>query len=170
MALACRVLSLLCGISGLITGARSELGASRNQCPEGWTRLDNRCFIIRNAILTFAEAEENCKSLGGNLASIHSPVEQALIDGLTEVLLEPDISGDFWIGLSFSLQEQTFVWTDGSDFDFDILLESVGAIDGIAPCSVSDGEAWFETSCTDSNRFICVRDVFQCVSICMQEE
>nr|XP_057908257.1 galactose-specific lectin nattectin-like isoform X2 [Doryrhamphus excisus] len=152
---------------------------SCNQCPTGWTRLDNRCFIVRNDRLTFAEAEENCKRLGGNLASIRSPVEQALIDVLTEeVLLNLEVDeevteglvngGDFWIGLHFSTEEEDFVWTDGSDFDFD-LLNSVGDIDDIPFCVLFDGGVWSEASCSESNSYVCARDVFQCVSICMQQ-
>ncbi|XP_061781251.1 snaclec 4-like [Nerophis lumbriciformis] len=123
MALELCVLSLLCGISGLFTGAASQSTASsedagasmrNNQCPGGWTRLDNRCFILMRQQINFTAAEATCNLFGGNLASIHNQVEASVISGffINLEILSP------WIGLRNESGESDLFWTDQSEVDF----------------------------------------------------
>uniref|UniRef100_A0A8P4PXN6 C-type lectin domain-containing protein n=1 Tax=Dicentrarchus labrax TaxID=13489 RepID=A0A8P4PXN6_DICLA len=41
-------------------------------CPSGWTAFNSRCFLYVPRVLNWAQAERNCQSMGGNLASVHS--------------------------------------------------------------------------------------------------
>ncbi|XP_061758685.1 galactose-specific lectin nattectin-like isoform X2 [Nerophis ophidion] len=162
------VLFLICGISGLFTGAESSENEASvrnpdNQCPEGWTRLDNRCFILGTIPMNFTAAEATCNQFGGNLASIHNQMEVSVINGLTFIR---DIS-EPWIGLRNEV-DLDLSWTDQSEVDF-FLRPS----DNDGECgtqNVDDGETFWKFSPCDTERpFVCARDVYQCVSICMQE-
>ncbi|XP_034533053.1 C-type mannose receptor 2-like [Notolabrus celidotus] len=51
-------------------------------CPSGWTRYETRCFRFYVSQLAWAIAERNCRTRGGNLASVHSYAEYNFIKGL----------------------------------------------------------------------------------------
>uniref|UniRef100_A0A8P4GQF2 C-type lectin domain-containing protein n=1 Tax=Dicentrarchus labrax TaxID=13489 RepID=A0A8P4GQF2_DICLA len=38
-------------------------------CYFGWTAFNSRCFLYVPRVLNWAQAERNCQSMGGNLAS-----------------------------------------------------------------------------------------------------
>ncbi|KAM9829860.1 ladderlectin-like [Syngnathus typhle] len=111
-------LVLLCGISGLLTGVWSAtiVPAKGNNCPKGWTQLDCFCYIYEDERRTFADAESVCNILGGNLVSIHSDLENAL---LFELFKAGPSAGAMWIGLTDAVLETDYMWTDGSNVDFD---------------------------------------------------
>jgi hypothetical protein len=82
------------------------------ECPAGWTQFENHCYIAKNTVLCWAEANKSCLSLGGNLTSIHSRAELDFVGGLL-----PGYS--FWIGgTRDGLAEWT--WTDGSVWDYEL--------------------------------------------------
>merc|ERR1712048_645769 len=47
------------------------------ECPKGWTTVENRCFKYDGTKRNFADSEKYCKSQGGNTASIHNNAENA---------------------------------------------------------------------------------------------
>jgi hypothetical protein len=51
-------------------------------CPSGWEQLYDHCFLYVNSGLSWPNAENDCVSIGGHLASIHNAMEQALIEQL----------------------------------------------------------------------------------------
>ncbi len=68
------------------------------------------CFKSR----PWVDAETDCVALGGHLASIHSQAEHdEVVSGAYAVA-----GGEWWIGLTDSAAEGTFVWTDGTPLDF----------------------------------------------------
>ncbi|XP_061825986.1 snaclec B1-like [Nerophis lumbriciformis] len=97
MVLAVGVFFLLCGISGLFTEARpwGHLHKYDLKCPEGWTQLEDHCYIFQAENRTYADAESTCNLLGGHLASIHSELENELV-----IELVREACADYaWIGL-----------------------------------------------------------------------
>uniref|UniRef100_A0A4W6EU42 C-type lectin domain-containing protein n=1 Tax=Lates calcarifer TaxID=8187 RepID=A0A4W6EU42_LATCA len=90
-------------------------------CPPDWTRLGSRCFIFQNSHRSMGDAENICLSLGGNLASVHSAAENRL---LRELIRKE--SGEAFTNtqdLPSCLQkkpEGQWMWTDGSNFDYQI--------------------------------------------------
>ncbi|XP_061532454.1 ladderlectin-like [Phycodurus eques] len=118
MAFALRLLFLLCGISGLLTGVWSIRVSSHkeNNCPKGWTRLDCNCYIYEHEARTFADAESICNILGGNLASIHSDLENAFVREL--IRAGGDNANEGWLGLHDAIESGDYIWTDGSEEDF----------------------------------------------------
>nr|XP_009671983.1 PREDICTED: LOW QUALITY PROTEIN: macrophage mannose receptor 1-like [Struthio camelus australis] len=86
-------------------------------CPETWLLFNNKCYKIfgysEEERLTWHAARSTCIELGGNLASIHNEQVQAFF-----TLLLKDISDETWIGLNDINNENTYLWTDGSLFDY----------------------------------------------------
>lgn len=66
--------------------------------------------------LSFWDAELVCNSWGGNLASIHSNEEN---NQLFDHIIESGEMRPMFMGLTtHGLGEESWVWTDGSTFDF----------------------------------------------------
>ncbi|XP_074555316.1 uncharacterized protein LOC141811233 [Halichoeres trimaculatus] len=97
--------------------AEEELDVEkRASCNCGWTLIGQRSFLYVSDRMTWDDAEKNCISLGGHLASVHSQWEY---DQIREVFSDPtNEKPDTWIGGSDRKQEGVWRWTDGSSFNF----------------------------------------------------
>ncbi|XP_034742576.1 macrophage mannose receptor 1-like [Etheostoma cragini] len=78
-------------------------------CPQNWEKLASKCYrIINTQKETWVGAKTQCKTMGGNLASILSrPVQVFLTTKLAEAP-----TTDLWIGL-FNVHGNPFLWADG---------------------------------------------------------
>ena len=74
--------------------------------------LNNFCYIFSDTSLNWQAAEDSCVDWGGHLASIHSELENFAINSIRD---ESDFT---WIGLSDTVRDGDYVWTDGTIFDF----------------------------------------------------
>ncbi|XP_077369796.1 lithostathine-1-beta-like [Festucalex cinctus] len=151
-----------CGIVALTQASPRRSEIADNHCPKGWTQLDEYCYIYEHDPRTFPDAERVCNILGGNLVSINSRKEHALVvelirEGAGEVV-------DTWIGLHDTIEEDDFLWTDGKIVNF----RNFGATQpdnggvGIEEDCVeieADDELWDDDECTDENPFVCIRPV-----------
>ncbi|CAJ1085704.1 type-2 ice-structuring protein-like isoform X5 [Xyrichtys novacula] len=90
--------------------------AERFFCLWGWTRIGHRYFRYISKHLTWAQAENNCKSLGGHLASVHSGWEYQQIKAL--VARGGGGNQNAWLGGSDCHSEGHWSWTDGTCFNY----------------------------------------------------
>ncbi|XP_049608624.1 galactose-specific lectin nattectin [Syngnathus scovelli] len=153
--MALRALLLLCGISGLLTGAFS-VNVTVPECPAGWVRLEDRCFIYRDNALNFTTAEGMCNNAGGTLATISNSVENALAFQLVRDANNGSVV-DTWIGLHDGITEGKFVRTDGSKSKFfDFRANQPDNFAGNEDCVEIDNEGqWNDETCTDRQDFLC---------------
>ncbi|XP_041098899.1 lectin-like [Polyodon spathula] len=85
-------------------------------CLKGWSSFKNKCYQYVRDRKTWADAELYCRSLGGNLASIHSVEDNQAIQNL---IRNNDASNGYtWIGGSDCFKEGSWYWTDGSKWDY----------------------------------------------------
>ncbi|XP_041841868.1 ladderlectin-like [Melanotaenia boesemani] len=102
---------LLCAMVALSRGADVS-----PTCPDNWTKINSRCFGYVLTTMSWSEAERNCVSMGGHLASVHSADEyqdvQSLIWSITHNYK------DTWVGGSDQSKEGVWTWTDGTIFLF----------------------------------------------------
>uniref|UniRef100_A0A3Q2Z1Q6 Snaclec echicetin subunit beta-like n=1 Tax=Hippocampus comes TaxID=109280 RepID=A0A3Q2Z1Q6_HIPCM len=160
MAFTLRLLFLLCGISGLLTGAWSwsfqNIQAKDNNCPKGWTRLDCFCYIFQRDPRNFADAESVCNILEGNLVSIHSFLENAFVRELAAAGGNVD---QIWIGLTDALMPTDYIWTDGTINNFENFIAPPPDNDNdCVELRQSDGQ-WRTDECTEEEQYVCIRDV-----------
>nr|XP_057907518.1 ladderlectin-like isoform X2 [Doryrhamphus excisus] len=159
MAFTIGVFFVLFGISGLLTGAWcGSCYEEKGCCPQGWTQLDDHCYIFQYDERTFGDAESVCKLLGGNLASIHSYLENVVVAGLIR-----EGGGDVaWIGLYDAIERGNLVWTDGTCFDFTNF--AVGEPDGTGACFelVASEGSFRDENCTFYHPYVCIRDTDYC--------
>ncbi|XP_070710716.1 type-2 ice-structuring protein-like [Pempheris klunzingeri] len=88
----------------------------RSTCPSGWVAYSGRCFTYFPRQMSWAKAEKNCQSMGGNLASVHNVQEYHEIQRLIV-----SITYDYkptWIGGSDAQEEGVWLWSDGTLFQY----------------------------------------------------
>ncbi|KAI8494849.1 hypothetical protein Bbelb_274540, partial [Branchiostoma belcheri] len=99
-------------------------------CRHGWSEHNNHCYKLMNEKVSFSTANQRCKEMGANLASIRDRQENNFIASIisaantqTRTETEPSTEGDIsfpgdascdmvWIGLQHNM------WTDGSAFSY----------------------------------------------------
>uniref|UniRef100_A0A3Q3QAN4 C-type lectin domain-containing protein n=1 Tax=Monopterus albus TaxID=43700 RepID=A0A3Q3QAN4_MONAL len=104
-------------------------------CPAGWTRFRDRCFIFIETPKTWIEAEIYCQFDRGNLASVHSYEENRFITSLTRG--DTETFPQSWIGGSDAVHHGHWMWTDGSEFQYNNCYEhnsDEGSDEGDANC------------------------------------
>uniref|UniRef100_A0A3B4HCG2 Ladderlectin-like n=2 Tax=Pundamilia nyererei TaxID=303518 RepID=A0A3B4HCG2_9CICH len=116
--------ALLCGSMVLTTAseyctiylslARSYRFNMSSGCPHGWSYFNHRCFVYVPRSMSWGQAERNCKSMGGHLASVHSSNEYRHIQKLTS---DHDYM-ETWIGGTYEFEEKVWLWSDGSSFHY----------------------------------------------------
>ncbi|XP_057702800.1 killer cell lectin-like receptor subfamily E member 1 [Corythoichthys intestinalis] len=163
MAFALGLSLFICGISQLFSGACAQSGPSfaHQLCPPGWIQVKNRCFTLQNQALSFAQAQNKCKSFNSNLVSIRRELERGVVNAL--IVEAPDVN-QAWIGLS--INNTNSVWTDESDTTFANTQISNATVDG---CVLTRATGWEVANCSRPLPYVCSRNVFDCFSICRLE-
>ncbi|XP_041636063.1 ladderlectin-like [Cheilinus undulatus] len=127
-------------------------------CQSGWTRFNERCFLYVDTTMTWADAERNCQSRGGNLASVHSFSEQHAIQEM--IKRQTQTYPLAWLGGSDAQQEGTWLWSDGSPFMFNYW--DVGQPDNRARAhcllmNFGDEQKFDDQPCSFLKTFVCAR-------------
>ncbi|XP_034532682.1 C-type lectin domain family 4 member F-like [Notolabrus celidotus] len=153
------VSALLCAMMALTTAAADaeaepEVAAAGIQ---GWSRIGQRYFRYITRPLTWAEAERNCISLGGHLASVHSFQEYHLIR--TQITPSGDVQA--WIGGSDIQMEGVWQWSDGSRLFFVFWCPGQPDNKRNQDClqiNFSDYKCWDDLQCESHLPSVCSRN------------
>ncbi|XP_069561856.1 ladderlectin-like [Brachyistius frenatus] len=94
--------------------AKSHLVKRSAFCSAGWSKFNGRCFHYIPRPMTWARAEKNCESLGGNLASVHNIMEYHEIQRL--IMSGSHEYKETWIGGSDAQENNMWLWSDGQPF------------------------------------------------------
>ncbi|KAM4727472.1 macrophage mannose receptor 1-like [Anableps anableps] len=158
----------------------------KGSCKEGWKKINFKCYkVINNLNLTWEGARQQCRDMGGNLASIPSRHVQVFL--ISEMVNAP--TTDLWIGFRNSYSDG-FYWTDGRprsyvnlklsernrfphfshyprydrfrimyehEFRFRFESDKRCAVINTNP-TLGIGK-WVPKSCNDTNGFICLKDM-----------
>mmetsp|Transcript_377 Transcript_377/g.437 ORF Transcript_377/g.437 Transcript_377/m.437 type:complete len:249 (+) Transcript_377:1189-1935(+) len=111
-------------------------------------------FLFVSEPKPFLEAENDCRSRGGHLASIGSAQENL------EAFQAGDQRSTFFIGFNDRVTEGTFVWTDGSPSTFSNFNTDQPNGDGdcvmyFGSLGVGIDFKWFDTSCDSTLPYLC---------------
>ncbi|KAF3697669.1 Ladderlectin Precursor [Channa argus] len=125
-------------------------------CPSGWTDFNGRCFLYVPTEMTWAYAEKNCLSHGGNLASVHSTDEYQVIQ-----IMISNFNDSYpltWLGGTDAQQEGTWFWSDGSSFKFKYWSQSQPDNRGSAHCMLmnfGDERKFDDQPCSKMKPSVC---------------
>lgn len=141
------------------TSASSSYGSNCEascvvSCPTGWERSGNRCYYWskKSWSWNWFEAEDECRGLGAHLASV--PKIQT-----HEFLQSKDIRGR-WIGGIYVQENDTWVWSDCSPWDFNGWGNDGEPNGGDGYCARyeyygEDKKDWEDIRCRNEKPFIC---------------
>ncbi|XP_054460803.1 type-2 ice-structuring protein-like [Anoplopoma fimbria] len=121
-------------------------------CPGNWIPYGDRCFYLETTKKSWAQAEKNCQSLGGNLASVHSEDEYIFIQSMTT---EPA-----WIGGSDCQERGAWFWIGGAPMDYTFWCPSQPDNTNDQCClqmNIGDGKCWDDQPCNKAQKSICVK-------------
>jgi len=126
-------------------------------CPSGLTEYNNSCwkFIYSSNSNSWQNAQDYCESLGANLASIHSEAEFLFLQDLVA-----SYSGSFWLGGTDAAVEGSWLWSDGSDWDYINWMPGQpdsGTSQNCLAMDTGEGGSWRDLGCITDNvySFIC---------------
>ncbi|XP_061165818.1 perlucin-like [Saccostrea echinata] len=80
-------------------------------CPNGFTRHDESCYVINRVLATWAQASIYCHAIQAELVSIESQVEDNFLRGYLQNQGSKYDHPRFWVGGSDLLQEGEWTWT-----------------------------------------------------------
>uniref|UniRef100_UPI0037E91D5C lactose-binding lectin l-2-like n=1 Tax=Semicossyphus pulcher TaxID=241346 RepID=UPI0037E91D5C len=144
----------------LAAGAPSDehqLNLQRGHCDDYWFNFNSRCYKYVATLMTWADAELNCVSMGANLVSIHSLEEQNFVKSLIKNF-DPAV-GWTWIGLNDIHKEGRWMWSDGSAANYSFWLsgqpDNAGSNEHcVHEYSVTEVK-WNDLPCSKTLAFVC---------------
>ncbi|XP_078543369.1 lectin-like [Lissotriton helveticus] len=139
--------------------AMFSYSAGQDIFPSGWAAGFSSYYKYIPTSKTWVEAELHCQSLtaGSHLASVHSPEENDFIQRL--VLTSAKGNPQVWIGGSDCYKDRTFMWTDGSSWDYQKWNQrEPNNSGGREPClqfNFDKPGMWNDEKCGGSMSFVC---------------
>uniref|UniRef100_A0A3Q3RXI8 Ladderlectin-like n=2 Tax=Mastacembelus armatus TaxID=205130 RepID=A0A3Q3RXI8_9TELE len=129
-------------------------------CPSGWTEYCGRCFTYVPREMTWADAQKNCQTLGGNLASVRDKHEYGVIQ---KVISDSKGTGLAWIGGSDAQQEGSWFWINGDNFKYTNWAPGEpNNHDGAQNCiqmNFADQKLWDDLHCKTPLPSICAKNL-----------
>ncbi|XP_039631878.1 lectin-like [Polypterus senegalus] len=147
-------------LATFIISTVTDVSYSLDSCEPGWTSYFSDCYQYFPMPKTWIDAELYCVSLGGNLASVHSSGDNHFI---TSLIRRSDSHNPIsWLGGSNSVRTSSWLWTDGSEWDFKNWNPGEPNNGrGIEHCLHTnyDGPGgWNDVNCEYQYPFVCVRN------------
>ena len=110
-------------------------------CPSEWTEYNGGCYKLFSNSEYWTVADAYCLAEGGRLTSVHSNEENEFLNTFAN-------GESFWIG--GYPQDNTWVWSDFSDFDYDGTY-SVSNGQCLYQSNSYYGNGWSSHSCSSSS-------------------
>ncbi|XP_051247511.1 C-type lectin domain family 4 member E-like isoform X8 [Dicentrarchus labrax] len=141
---------------------------SCTKCEYGWEQHGRQCYYFSTNYLTWSESRDECRQKGGDLVQIDSREEQTFLE--LKLREKMKFSEDkFWIGLTDSEKEGTWLWVDRSPLNKRLTFWSGKEPDNRAmynpdgedcvrmgkKAGAPDLKCWFDQSCKYTYRSIC---------------
>ncbi|MEQ2228450.1 hypothetical protein ILYODFUR_008909 [Ilyodon furcidens] len=145
-----------------------------------WEPHGGNCYKFNTRKSSWNESRRSCKDQGGDLVKIDSREEQMFLEiKLRDLMEEPE--DKFWIGLTDSGKQGSWLWVDGSPLDERLMFWSNGEPDnwiGLNPAGedcvrmgerggTHDLKCWFDQSCDFPQKSICEKATSISPRVCL---
>ena len=122
------------------------------QCKMGWQEWNQACYKLTKDFKPFSNASSICRQSGAELVSIASLQENKFVYNVSE-------GEDIFIGLRAAKANDSFVWSDGSTFDYSRWEDGEPngdcVVDGCCVILVEPTGRWNDTPCEMWHPFVC---------------
>ncbi|XP_028996815.1 type-2 ice-structuring protein-like [Betta splendens] len=128
-------------------------------CSSGWSKYGGRCFHFVPHRLTWADAEKNCRSMGGHLASLRNKEEYLWVQHLIHT--QTNSYPATWIGASTLEKDTPWFWSDGTSFTFTFWCRGQPDFPEIQRCAqmnYSEIRCWDSVQCEGQRPSVCAKE------------
>ncbi|XP_039630077.1 deleted in malignant brain tumors 1 protein-like [Polypterus senegalus] len=137
----------------------SDMFFSQGSCENGWVTHSGRCYKFFTGKKSWIDAELHCLSLGGNLASVLNSSANKFI---TSLIKSRDVTSPVtWLGGSDAVRESTWLWTDGSRWNYSNWNSgdpnNAGGNEKCIHINFKVQGGWNDKDCTELYPFVCVK-------------
>uniref|UniRef100_A0A3B3XKR2 C-type lectin domain-containing protein n=1 Tax=Poecilia mexicana TaxID=48701 RepID=A0A3B3XKR2_9TELE len=136
------------------------------KCEAGWERHRGSSYFFSNYTSSWTDSRRSCTDLGSDLVKIDSREEQMFLEIRVREIIKNNET--FWIGLTDSKTEGSWLWTDGSPLNQSLSFWALGQPDslggaeldcvGMMKTEIPDEVRWYDRHCNDNLRSICEKD------------
>ncbi|XP_068705736.1 uncharacterized protein [Montipora foliosa] len=130
-------------------------------CPDNWIYFKGYCYQKVSSCDSWSNSQSRCAALGANLPSVHSQEENVFLQNLHN-------GENGWLGLSDINREGTFVWSDGTRFDFHYWATNQPNNFRNEDCVHTLGTLpahrfkWNDVNCSSCHEYSCKKDYDEC--------
>ncbi|XP_059192278.1 type-2 ice-structuring protein-like [Centropristis striata] len=149
-------------VCAVIVLAGADDAPAAPSCPDGFQEFNGRCFHYVDTERSWTDAEKNCQSMEGNLASVHSELDYRFI----QMMMEKHTNGSLpnsWIGGTDCQKEGSWFWSDGSTFLFQLWCpREPNNIHGNQHCmemNFGADNCWNDMDCAKKHPSVCARSL-----------
>ncbi|XP_051787822.1 lectin-like isoform X3 [Erpetoichthys calabaricus] len=147
-------------LAAFIISTVTDVSYGLDSCEPGWVSYSNKCYQYFPMRKAWIDAELYCISLGGNLASVHSSIANQFI---TSLIRSRDSSGpSSWLGGSNCVRTSSWLWTDGSQWDFTnwnpFEPNNVGGNEKCFNTNFMVQGGWNDIDCSNQYPFVCMKN------------
>ncbi|XP_034713134.1 galactose-specific lectin nattectin-like [Etheostoma cragini] len=111
--------------------------------------------------MTWAKAERNCQSLGGNLASVHNVKEYHEIQRL--IMTTSYAYKEAWLGGSDAQEEGLWLWSDNSMFTYQNWCpgepNNYAYNQNCLQINFGEAKCWDDVRCSVLRPFVCSKKI-----------
>ncbi|XP_051767806.1 ladderlectin [Ctenopharyngodon idella] len=129
------------------------------RCPSDWDKFGTQCFKFFSDPKSWAEAEEHCVALGGNLASIQSSLTHTFLKNFVKKQSKGNTRS--WIGAHDAPQAFIWFWSDGSKFEYNDWHtgepNNGGDAERCVEMGYGDEIRWNDARCETHLPFVCYK-------------
>ncbi|XP_030636021.1 ladderlectin-like isoform X2 [Chanos chanos] len=140
------------------------LGVKRGSaaaCDEGWDQHESKCYKFIANPVTWSDAELSCLNSGGNLASVHTFEEYTFLQKIVQATAGK--MAEAWIGAQDATQENVWLWSDGSRFDYTYWAprqpDNAGGIEDCVQMNAQATHQWNDLPCSRELPYLCEKDL-----------
>ncbi|XP_068736596.1 uncharacterized protein [Montipora capricornis] len=130
-------------------------------CPDDWMYFKGYCYQKVSSCDSWSNGQSRCATQGANLPSVHSQEENVFLQNLHN-------GENGWLGLSDINSEGTFVWSDGTRFDFHYWATNQPNNFRNEDCVHTLGSLqahkfkWNDVNCSSCHKYSCKKDYDEC--------
>ncbi|KAF1389664.1 hypothetical protein PFLUV_G00075810 [Perca fluviatilis] len=161
--LVCAMMALATADDGDVASNNTDITSSYKEdpsCPASWHKYNDRCFLFVPRTLDWSDAEKNCQSLKGNLASVHSIQEYQFIQMI--ITQQTHANPMTWIGGTACQKHSNWFWSDGRPFSFTFWCagepNNAGGNQGCLRMNYGEHNCWDDIQCSDKLPSVCARN------------
>ena len=114
---------------------------------------DARTYVGDTAVKTWAEARDQCRSLGMELASVADATQDSQLSQTMGTIVG---ASTYWIGGSDSQKDSTWTWVDSAPWSYTNWGDGEPGGGATENCAAASGGRWQDEDCATRLGFLCM--------------